>query len=408
MNFKEFITEQEEAPKGKALKHLTHIEDYTIHGGHEGVGIADEHLRNLHNMLLGKSPRGFHASTKYDGAPSVVFGIHPKTGKPFVASKSAFNKDPKINYTDEDIERNHGHAPGLVEKLKSALHNLPNILPKNGGIYQGDLMHTEGDAQTKNGKTSITPNTITYSAPSDSPEGRNMKKKLGIVVHTKYTGRGDLDNMTAQPLDEFTRSKFKEHPDVNNVNPSIEVNSSNYTPDEQKAFLNHMEKAKKVYSSMKPESMDALEGHGTNLEAHVNNMIRTGGTPSTQGYMDHLTARHMKDLEKTKTESVKQKKQQAHANVLQHISDNREHFDKTLKLHNHLQDAKNVLVKVLAKNNPYEHSVGEEPTGPEGTVLYDKNGNASKAVDRQEFSRQNFLKGAFQKNKVEEANAKLQ
>jgi len=412
IDFKTFLTEQEEV-KGKSLKHLRHIEDYATRGGHEGVQIADEHLRGLHDMLLGKNTRGLFASTKYDGAPSIVFGTHPQTGKFFVASKSAFNKEPKINYTEEDIERNHGHAPGLVEKLKHALKHLPGIMPRTGGVYQSDLMHTEGDAQTQNGMTSVTPNTLTYSAPADSVEGRNLNKKLGVVVHTQYKhtsngGRGGLDSMDAQPLDPKTRAKFREHPDVNNIDPSIDINPSNYTPLEQKAFLNHMEKAKRVYASMKPESMDALEGHGENLEAHINNMIRTGGTPSVQGYMDHLTARHQKDLEKVKTEAAKQKRIQAHAAAMEHISKNKEHFDKALQLHGHLQNAKNVLVRVLAKNNPYQHSVAGEETGPEGTVIFDKNGNASKANNRQEFNRLNFIKGAFQKKQVDDANAQLQ
>jgi hypothetical protein len=81
---------------------------------------------------------------KYDGSPSIVFGHHPKTGKFFVASKSAFNKNPKINYTHKDIEKHHGHAPGLVSKLKTALTHLPKVAPKHG-VYQGDVMHTRED-----------------------------------------------------------------------------------------------------------------------------------------------------------------------------------------------------------------------------------------------------------------------
>lgn len=77
-------------------------------------------------------------------SPSIVFGHHPKTGKFFVASKSAFNKNPKINYTEKDIDRNHGHAPGLSSKLKSALKHFPKVTPKKG-IYQGDLMYTHED-----------------------------------------------------------------------------------------------------------------------------------------------------------------------------------------------------------------------------------------------------------------------
>jgi hypothetical protein len=404
IDFKTFITEQEATPEGKVLKHLTHTEDMTIHGGHEGVATADEHLRGMHDMLVGKNSK-LHASTKYDGAPSVVFGTHPQTGQFFVATKSAFNKTPKINYTDEDIEANHGHAPGLVEKLKHSLHHLPNIMPRSGGVFQGDLMHTKGDAVTKGGMTSDTPNTLTYSAPSKSAEGRNLNKALGIVVHTQYKGKGNLENMVAGPVDNKTRTKFREHPDVNNIDPTIHVDPKNYSPEEQQAFMRHMDKAKDVYSSMKPEALDALAGHGSTLETHVNNMIRTGGKPSVEGYMQDLATRANKDIEKVKTPAAKDKKTQAHASAMQHITNNKEHFKKSLELHNHLQNAKNVLVNVLAKNNPYQHSVAGEPTGPEGTVVVDKAGNATKMNNRQEFNRLNFLRGAFQKQSIQaEAN----
>ena len=65
-------------------------------------------------------------------SPALVAGHHPETGRFFVASKSAFNKTPKINYTHEDIEKNHGHAPGLMEKLHAALDHLPKIMPARG------------------------------------------------------------------------------------------------------------------------------------------------------------------------------------------------------------------------------------------------------------------------------------
>jgi hypothetical protein len=403
IDFKTFLTEQEAT--GKVLKHLTHVEDMSIHGGHEGVATADEHLRGMHDMLLGKSNK-LHASTKYDGAPSVVFGRHPQTGKFFVATKSAFNKTPKINYSDEDIENNHGHAPGLVNKLKYALQHLPGIMPRQGGVYQGDLMHTEGDAVDKKGMTSVTPNTLTYSAPSDSTEGRNMKKKIGIVVHTKYGhtangGRGGLESMVAGPLQTKDRAKFREHPDVNNIDPTIHVDPSNYTTQEQQAFINHMDKAKRIYGSMKPESEEALSGHGVGLETHINNMIRQGGAPSVEGYIKDLTNRTNKEVEKVKTPAAKDKKLQSHAAVMQHITNNKDHFQKALELHNHLQNAKNVLVNVLAKNSPYKHDVGGEPTGPEGTVVVDKAGNATKMNNRQEFNRLNFLRGAFQKQAIQ-------
>ena len=405
INFKEYLTEQEDKPaEGQKLKHLTHLEDNVIHGGHEGVGIAAQHLDDVHDTLLGKNS-STHISTKYDGAPSIVFGQHPQTGQFFVASKSAFNKTPKINYTPEDIDANHGHSPGLAQKLKDALTHLPKIMPRNGGVYQGDMMYSKPDIEKKKGQYSFTPNAITYSTPQDTAHGKAIKNaELGLVVHTQYGGSNDLAGMSASPLGAKQRDKFERHPDVHNIDPTIKSNPSNYTPEEQRAFLTHKELAKQTYGKMKPEAMDALAGHGTALEGHINQMVRTGGVPSTEGYMDHLTARHLKDVEKVKTQAAKDKKIQAHAALMKHITDNKPHFDKALELHGHLQRAKDVLTGVMAKNSEFGHSIAGEPTGPEGAVAVDKHGNMSKFVDRAEFSRQNLLgMGRFQKQPVSES-----
>ena len=80
------------------LKHLEHLEDHVINDGAVGFAHARKVLDHTHTQVKG----GFAPSkltTKFDGSPSVVFGHHPKTGQFFVASKSAFNKNPKINYT---------------------------------------------------------------------------------------------------------------------------------------------------------------------------------------------------------------------------------------------------------------------------------------------------------------------
>ena len=267
-------------------------------------------------------------------------------------------------------------------------------MPRNGGVYQGDLMHTEGDAEDKDGMTSVTPNTITYGAPSDSEEGKAMKRKLGIVIHTQNALKD------ARPLDDKTRASFEQSSDVNNIDPTMKINPENYTEDERKQFLTHMHAARKTYASMKPEAMDALNGHSVHLQAHINNMIRTDGTPSVDGYIQHLTDRHNKDLEKTKTPAARERKAAAHAAVLDHIMQNREHFDKALQLHNHLTNAKNVLVNVMEKNAPYAHSIGDMPTGKEGTVIANKQtGEASKLNNRGVFNKLNSIRSAFSTKK---------
>lgn len=395
INFKSYLTEEES--QGQKLKHLTHLEDHVIHNGDPGAATAAQHLDDVHNILQGKNSTT-HVSTKYDGAPSIVFGTHPQTGQFFVASKSAFNKNPKINYTPEDIEKNHGHAPGLVEKLKSALEHLPKIMPQKGGVYQGDMMYTKPDVTKSKGMYHFTPNTITYSSPQDSAQGKAIKNsEMGVVVHTQYGGGRDLGSMSASPLDPKTRAKFNKHPDVHNIDPTIDVNPSNYTPEERNAFLNHKEAARQAYGKMKPEAMEALQGHGLELEKHINKNVREGTAPSTEGYIADLTDKTNKDIEKLKSPAGKEKRAQQHAANVQNILQNKEHFDKALQLHGHLQAAKNILTHVMAKNNPFMHSIGGEATGPEGAVAVDKQGNMSKFVDRGEFSRQNLLAGKFRK-----------
>ena len=83
--FTNFITEQVESEEGgKPLKHLAHLEDHIIHSGNKGVKIAGHALENAHAALMGKKS-DLHITTKYDGAPSVVFGYHPKTGRFFAS-----------------------------------------------------------------------------------------------------------------------------------------------------------------------------------------------------------------------------------------------------------------------------------------------------------------------------------
>jgi len=408
LNFIKYLQEEEAEGSGKALKHLTHVEDYAIHHGHEGISRATEALNALHNHFLNrKSNHTF--SDKADGAPSIVYGNHPQTGQFFVASKSAFNKNPKINYTEQDIDKNHGHAPGLALKLKEALKHLSKTMPESGGIYQGDLMYGKGDVSTKDGHHHFTPNLLTYSVDKNSAEGHKVKNsKLGIVTHTVYKGKGGLENMSAEPLSAKERKSFTEHSDVNNIDPSQtsgKVNPRNYTGEEQAKFHEHMEYARKAYSKAAPEMYDSIKGHEATLEQHVNDQVRKGGKPSIEGYTKFLTDRAQKEIDSVKTEKSKQQKHQALATKLKQVLNNRKHFDDLLKIHGHLQNAKNVLLGVHEKNGQTEGnplgktSINGNPTAGEGIVGTNKEGHMFKFVNRGAggFAQQNLSGGRFQK-----------
>lgn len=400
ISFQSFLTEA--AASEDKLKHLEHAEDHPINAGAEGYHHAVKTLHAVHNATQGK-PSDAHITTKYDGSPSIVFGHHPTTGKFFVASKSAFNKDPKLNYTPEDIEKNHGHAPGLVEKLKAGLKHLPKVAPSKG-VYQGDVMHSGNDVTkhtNEHGEKEVhfKPNTLTYTAPEKSPEGQKIaKSKFGVVVHTKYTGK-DIETMKAGPSTDAPKS-FNQHPDVHVLHPNVDASHAHMNDKDHKAFDKHMADAEATHNELvKSKGYDALAHHAERLKTVINKHVAAGTPPTYESYVNDVTERGKKDIEKLKTEKGKNARQAALDMSLQQASQHKKHIENALKLHHHLQSAKNVLVNALeAGHKPLGTQIGETKSKGEGFVVH-VGGRPTKLVDRAEFSRANFQQGAQHKKK---------
>lgn len=379
----------EEASEEK-LTHLEHAEDHPINAGHEGTKHALNTLRQTANALRGKKS-DTRVMTKYDGSPSIVFGRHPETGRFFVASKSAFNKDPKINYTPEDIERNHGHAPGLVSKLKTALEHLPKVTPQKG-IYQADIMHTPEDVKQEKGKLSFKPNTITYSTDSNSETGKKIKNsKIGIAVHTAYHG-DDFASMKAEYGADT--SKFTEHPDVHVISTKFHPEHAEYSDKDHAEFNKHIQAASSLSKKIKPQHYSVLDDHDhrANMKTYINSTVRDNSAPSIAGYKKYLNDKGEKEAGKVKTLLAQDTKRQKMKQASDHVDDNAEHFGNILAMHSHLQKAKNVLVNAMSRKQDFEHTVAGQKTKPEGFVSVINN-RPTKLVDRAEFSRLNFLRG---------------
>jgi hypothetical protein len=332
---------------------------------------------------------------KYDGSPSLVYGHHPETGKFFVASKSAFNKNPKLNYTPEDVEKNHGHAPGLVEKLKAALEHAPKIAPKKG-VFQGDVMFTKPDLKKEGDKTSFTPNTITYGAKGDKAASIN-KSKFGLVTHTKYEGT-NLSNMRA--TGNVSEGDFGSHSDIYHHTASYDAGGAKYSEQSQQKVLGELSKAKTIHETHGSKMYDAIHpehsGESGHLATYINQTVRTGETPTSDGFKDHVSGLLKKKFDKIKRPAKKQEIMNDAGAQLAHIDKNKEHYDNLLKMHGHLANAKNELVNSLESNEGgYEHSIGGVASKPEGFVYnHTHNGvtEPTKLVNRAEFARQNLLK----------------
>ena len=120
-------------------------------------------------------------SLKIDGAPAIVFGTNPATGKFFVGTKSVFNKVKiKINHSHEEIDTNH---QGEVAKI---LHLCFDYLPRTETTYQGDFIGEGGENE-------YTPNTITYKFPEI------VTQNIIIAPHTCYYAKNDLRDAVAMP-----------------------------------------------------------------------------------------------------------------------------------------------------------------------------------------------------------------
>lgn len=385
IHIKHFLKEASE--EGEKLKHIEHLEDHPINDGAKGFDHAVGALEKVKHHIQQKK-QSSDLTMKHDGSPSIVYGHHPENGKFFVASKSAFNKTPKINYTDKDIEKNHGHAPGLVEKLKAALHHIPKIVPKKG-VFQGDMLYSHGDIKHENGKVKFKPNTITYSAKEGSEEGKKIaKSKIGLYTHTEYRGK-DATAMNAHFDPDL--SGFKHHPDVYHREPGHDTSKTQFTPQEKDVYEHHLKAAEDIHAKHGDQMYHPLEKNRDHVKTYINTTVRTGESPSPEGLQHHLTAHYGKAIDKLKTDAAKNKKVNELKDQLSHVEVNKEHFKNLFKLHNHLQQAKDTLVHVLAKHTGgLEHSVDTQKVKPEGFVI-NHEGKPTKLNDRKEFNRLNFL-----------------
>jgi len=393
LDFLSFLTE-DASEEGAKLKHIHHAEDRPLLHGEEGYHHAVGALMGAHHHMT-QGMQNNRLTMKYDGSPSVVFGHHPESGKFFVASKSAFNKNPKINYTPEDVDANHGHAPGLADKLKSALKHFPKIAPKEG-VYQGDLMYTHDDLKKhKDGKVSFTPNTITYTAKGDKADAIK-KSKIGVVVHTKYEGN-TLSSMHAHH--DVDAGDFGHHPDVFHHTADYDSKGAHYSKQAQDIFNKHMAAAHDIHAAGGSKMYKATSMHhgdGGHLATYINQTVRDGSTPDAEGLKTHIAGKYEKMVSKLKTEKAQNAKLDELKGHLDHIKKNQEHYDNLLKMHGHLQSAKNELVKSLESNEgSYEHAINGVASKPEGFVYshtHKGSTEPTKLVNRAEFAHQNLLK----------------
>jgi hypothetical protein len=401
MNFTQFLTE---AKEGKNL-HLEHIEDEVLNRGVPGARDAINFLQSLRDMLAGHSQSKVNVTTKWDGAPAVFCGINPENGKFFVGTKGVFNANPKLNYTDADIDANHT-SEGLNSKLKVALRYLPKLGIK--GVLQGDMMFAKGDIAEKNidGENYITfqPNTIVYAVPSDSKLARMMlSAQMGIVFHTSYTGKTMADMKASFNIDigHLTTTKDVWFRDASFTDAS---GTATFTAEETSIITNTLSQAGKTFQSINALNLNRISASEiimTYIKTFNNTKVRAGqAIRDTRAHTFELTrwveAKLNKDISDAKKADTKKKRIKEKTEIMRFFNNAAKDLKAIFDLMNLLVTAKNMIVKKLQQMRQVTNTFlrtddGFKITNPEGFVAVDRlKGNAVKLIDRLEFAHANF------------------
>jgi len=395
-SFKGFTTQERNT-------HLEHLEDDIINRGSEGGRNAINFLKSIRNMLAGSSSKKVNMTVKWDGAPAIICGINPENGKFFVGTKAVFNKNPKVNYTNADIRKNHSGE--LANKLSIALRELSRLGIK--GVLQGDFLFSQSDLKKidmdGDAMISFTPNTITYAVPVNSNIGRKIQRaKMGIVFHTKYTGK-TLDSMTAGfgTVRGSATNVFLASAGYRDVSGSAKLTRNELAQFNAKLRMaeGSLLKAAPLLDEMSKGSADGL-GVGFRLKTFFNHYIR-----NTQGHMakvrqlvdmfrEYYVNILQAEIDARKTAAGKQKYKDMLKTNLKYIDRNRNALVMAIASHVTLQNAKNFLINKMSEIQSVGHflrtSTGYKVTSPEGYVAVDRIAGAVKLVDRLEFSRANF------------------
>jgi hypothetical protein len=403
MNFIQFLTEG--SKKTEANLHMEHLEENIFNRGVVGARESIDFLRELRNMLSGKSSSKVYTTTKWDGAPAVICGTNPENGKFFVATKSFFNVEPKINYTEEDIDKNH---PGdqLNAKLKIALAYLPKLNIK--GILQGDMIFTKGDIKKEviGDVTYATfrPNTLTYAVPYDSLlTKRMMQAQLGIVFHTTYTGQSLKKLKVSYNVDigHLTQTKDVWFRDASFVDASGTVT---FTEQETQKLTQILSDAGRVFLSINPKAMNYVSLNETiNEQIKTFNNVKVRAGVAIKNTSEHtfelirsVESKLNKDITDAKKEDTRKKRIVEKTEIMRFYRNNASQLKLMFDLMNLIVEAKIMIIRKLETIKSTVDTFiltpnGYRVTGPEGFVAVDRlSGGALKLVDRLEFSHSNF------------------
>ena len=393
------------AGKSDKNTHLEHLEDDIINLGYKGAQQSIAFVEALLQLFQGSSNQKVNITVKWDGAPAVVCGKDPETGMFFVATKhAAFSSNQRLAFDEFDIDLHYEGKTGLINSLKHVYRELKDL--KMTEVIQGDLLFTPTSKkrQVIDGEDYITfkPNTIVYAVPFNDPIGKTIQQaNVGIVFHTKYSGSGAVNQLSASFGVDVSKLKSKTAwiQDASYQNTSGKMT---LTSQETKTVSSLLASAKtnamtarKFLDELSTQTADLTIGYL--FKIFTNKLVREG-TPinarSLAGLEAFVIDRVSKKEAGMKTVSGRQKYVGIKKELQKYLRDNAVNLRAMFKLYVDLLSVKTLLVKKLNEAQSIgtfiETDQGFKVTDPEGYVAVDRKGSAVKLVNRMEFSQANF------------------
>jgi len=395
--FKHFLTE------GRYTKnlHIEHLEDLVLSQGLAGSKIAINFLNSFKNAILGEDSN-IHVGIKYDGSPSVIAGINPENGKFFVGTKSVFNKNtPKVNYTVEDINRNHP-SRNLNMKLKLALEHLSKLNIE--GVIQGDLLYTKKNLKVEfiNNQSFITfcSNTLTYGVPVGSDLGKRIQEsQMGVIFHTRYLGE-TLSTMNANINIDI--SELQETKEVWYENSNYRGKLDNFSEEAINELSDILKESDEIIQNLDVQAIDKLSKNQKLkrvIRTFHNNKIKEGRQiPDSSVYVNELIEyvenKFTRESHLLNTQEGRVKKLSIGEYYITNFFKNKDQLRSIFKVQELFVRAKNILLNNLDEDNRIktfvEGSQGLEATSGEGFVCVNESGDVIKLINRSVFSYLNF------------------
>lgn len=384
--------------------HMEHLEDMIFNDGVDGARLAINSLRNLRDMLAGKSKSKVNVTVKWDGSPAIFAGVDPADGKFFVAKKGIFNATPQLYKTQADINKNL--SGDLKDKFSIALREFAKLGIRQG-VYQGDLMFTKKDIKvsTIGGEKYYTfqPNTIMYAVPVNSSLGATIKRaSIGVVWHTTYTGR-EIKKMRASfgkgIVDKMRKSSTVWMDDATYRDVS---GNATFTADETKEVTALLSTAGSIFNTINGDVLRTIRDDDElkqKIKTYNNTYVRAGEpfpapADHLKGLYDYIDSWYQKEIDKKKQEKTKLEWKAKRDRVMKLVFANSSDMITIFELMNALVQVKQKIIDKMNKATSLKTFLrttsGIKTTDQEGFVAIDKLGSAIKIVDRLEFSKANF------------------